>query len=184
MYHTFGSHTGCAVGDISHFALYFTMILSHSLQNYQFYFDNWHRAIGNTVRYDNFEMLISQLANVSHIRLPYWVHSRIFHSLCIVFCNDFVTFVLKLTTVTHFGSTAILTHCRVCQFWDAHLRMCECMKHLAPILGAQQGNSFTLYCVLQWFCHIRFKTVNFTSIIGTHRFGTTVRYANIETLIS
>ena len=107
MYHTFGSHTGCAVGDISHFALYFTMILSHSLQNYQFYLDNLHTAIGNTVRCVNFVMLISEFTNVSHIWLPYWVRSRGYHSLCLIFYNEFDTFAQKVTTVTHFEHTAV-----------------------------------------------------------------------------
>ena len=68
MYHTFGSHTGCAVGDITHFALCFTMILSHSFENWrQLHTLSTHR-FGTTVRYVNFAMLISQSANVSSIR--------------------------------------------------------------------------------------------------------------------
>ena len=51
----------------------------------------------NAVRYVNFETLISECATVSHIGLPYWVRGRVYHSLCLVFYNDFITFASKLS---------------------------------------------------------------------------------------
>ena len=66
-----------------------------------------HPGEWNSVRVVNFETLISELTNVSSIWLPYWARSRWYHSLCVVFYNDFVTFAIKLTTVTHFEHTAI-----------------------------------------------------------------------------
>ena len=51
---------------------------------------------------NNFETLISELTNVSSIWLPYWARSRVGHSVCIVFYNEFDTFAKKLTTGTHF----------------------------------------------------------------------------------
>ena len=137
MYHTFGSHTGCAVEVCTQFALYFTMNLTHSLTKWRQLHTLDTKAIEAHVRYVNFVMLISECANVSHIWLPYWVRSRGYHSLCLVFYNEFVTFAIKLTTVTHFGHQGYRNLCKVCQFCDAHLRISECITHLAPILGAQ-----------------------------------------------
>ena len=107
MYHSFGSHTGRAVGDISHFALHLPTNLLHSLQSWRQLHTLDTKAIEAHVRYANFVMLISECANVSHIWLPYWVRSRVFHSLSLVFYNEFDTFAIKLTTVTHFGHPAI-----------------------------------------------------------------------------
>ena len=99
----------------------------------------------------------SELANVSHSWLPYWVRGGVTHSLCLVFYNEFDTFAQKVTTVTHFEHTAIRIPCFSQWIWDAHLTISECITHLAPILGAQWVIPLTLPCVLQWFCYIRYE---------------------------
>ena len=62
-----------------------------------------HQGYKSYVRYVNFETLISECANVSHIWLPDGARSMVYLSLCLVFYNEFETFVKKLTTVTHLG---------------------------------------------------------------------------------
>ena len=63
------------------------MILWHSLQNEHTLQWFWHTAIEVTVRCVHFETLTSHCANVSHMWLPYWMRSRVTHSVCIVFHN-------------------------------------------------------------------------------------------------
>ena len=97
MYHTLGSHTGRAVGFITHFALFFYNEFDTFAKKLTTVTHFGHPPCENAVRYVNFVMLISEFANVSHIWLPYWVRSRVTHSVCIAFYNDFITFALKLS---------------------------------------------------------------------------------------
>ena len=71
----------------------------------------WHPSVWNAVSVVNFETLISELTNVSHIWLPERARIRRDHSLCLVFYNEFDAFAQKVMTVTHLGHPAIGIPC-------------------------------------------------------------------------
>ena len=123
-----GGHSLCFV---------FTRNLTHSLKSWR-QLHTWDtKAIEAHGRYVNFETLISECANVSHIWLPYGARSRVYLSLCLAFYNEFDTFAEKVTTVIHFEHTAVRIIVFLQWIWDAHLRICECITHLASRAGAQ-----------------------------------------------
>ena len=162
MYHTLGSHTGCAVGDISQFVLYFTMNLSHSLQNEHTLLHFCTQMNRIIVRYVNSETRTSECANVSHIWLPYWVRSRVTHSLCLVFYNEFDTFAKKLTTVTHLGHPREWNAVRVVNI-ETLISDCANISHIwLPYWARSRGYLSLWLSSLQGFCDRRFKCINFT----------------------
>ena len=107
MYHTFGSHKEARSKVTHSFCIVFYNEVDTFAEKLTTVTHLGHPWRGNAVRCVKFETLISEGANVSHIGLPYWVRSRVTHSLCLVFYNEFDTFAKKLTTVRHFEHTAI-----------------------------------------------------------------------------